>query len=85
MLRQLLKDGLITKLQEQYPLKFEVNGVMICRHYPDFYIELPSGKKKFVEAKGVKTPTFNIKHRLTLALFPEIDYLINPTISQVLR
>lgn len=67
----------------QYKVRLLVDGNLITTHIPDFLVTLPDGRKKFVEAKGFPTDVWRIKKKLTEALFPHIEYLVNPTDKQL--
>lgn len=78
-----LKNGRLLEVIPQYKVVLLVEGKRICTHIPDFLVTLPDGRKKFVEAKGMPTDIWVIKRKLTEALFPDIEYTVNPTDKQL--
>lgn len=55
-------------LQPRFPL--DVNGKHICDYVADFtYIDQASGKSVTEDAKGMRTPVYKLKKKLTEALF----------------
>ena len=75
-LASLLREKKITAIKVKPKIDLTVNKVHIGNHYVDFIVTLPSGRIKFVEAKGLPTGAWVMKQRLTKALYPEIPYLI---------
>lgn len=57
-------------------IRLEVNGVLICVHYPDFLVEYPLNLLEFHETKGHRTADWEIKRKLTEALYPHIRYVV---------
>jgi hypothetical protein len=39
----------------------------VCAYIADFVVEYPDGKIAVMDAKGVKTPVYNLKKKLMLA------------------
>lgn len=71
------KIGQITELEIQKEVSIKVNDSLICMHYPDFYyFDTTTKRWTFADAKGVETPEFKLKYKLTKALNPDTDYRI---------
>ena len=70
----LLQKGRVIKdlaVQPVFPLT--VNDVRVGKYIGDFaYIE--KGRTVVEDAKGMRTPVFNLKWRMVKALYPEIDW-----------
>lgn len=66
-LRMLGKAGKITALSLQLRYRLSVNGVHVCDYYPDFtYYE--HGVLVVEDFKGLKTPVYQLKKKLMLAI-----------------
>ena len=52
-----------------------VRGQTICSHIVDFYVVTNDHRKLFVEAKGFENPVWNLKRKLTQALYTKISYV----------
>lgn len=89
MLHGLKAAGKLEYVKEQVRYKMAVGGRHICTHLPDFEVGVirPGGivQTKVVEAKGYKTDVYRLKRKLFEALYPEIEYLENPTEEEVLK
>jgi hypothetical protein len=83
-LQDLLDAGKIKEIHPQYKIPLDVNGQHIANHYVDFYIVLADNRQKFVETKGFYTEVYRLKLKLLRALYPNMDYLINPSEKQLL-
>lgn len=67
-LKLLQRAGHISNLKLQPKFELMVNGILICRYVADFsYVE--NGKEVVEDFKGFKTPAYNLKKRLMLAIF----------------
>ena len=55
---------------------FGPDGQLICKHIVDFMVVMPDGRIEIVEAKGVKTSVWRIKHKLFKSCYPEFLYRI---------
>jgi hypothetical protein len=56
------------ELQPKYPCL--VNGVLVCTYIADFrYTATKRGNQVVEDAKGVKTPLYRVKKKLTEALY----------------
>ena len=73
-LEMLLKAGEIIEIVRQYTIPLVVNGCRICSHRVDFKVQWKNGFYSFIESKGFPTREWEIKHKLTEALFPETKY-----------
>jgi len=58
--------------QVRYDLS--VNGVHICDHIVDFEVTHNDGRIEVRETKGCATAVWKIKHKLFLAIYPDIKY-----------
>ena len=70
----LLATGEIISIVPQRTFYLEVNGKLVGTHKVDFFVTLASGRQKIVEAKGRSTSDFVLRRKLTMALYPEIEY-----------
>ena len=64
--------------QPSYPIK--VNGVKVCSYRADWeYLEWQESHWQPVihDAKGVRTPMFNLKWKLMQALYPGYEYRLS--------
>jgi len=68
-----LKAGDLIEVKRQVKIPLMVNKVLICNYYADFRTVDKYGQVKYVEAKGMELPVWQIKKKLFLALLPEID------------
>ena len=60
----------------QKSVDLTVKGKTICSHIVDFKVYKNNRKGSFwVEAKGLPTPTWQLKRKLTKALHPKIPYV----------
>ena len=80
----LLNQKKIKEVRPQFKLILSVNGQRVTTHIPDFLVTLNDGRQKIVETKGFPTETWRIKMKLTQALYPQYEYLVNPTEKQLL-
>lgn len=76
ILTLLKRDGKLIEIEYQVNLRLVVNGIKICTHIPDFIVTYPDGHKEIIESKGFVNETFPMKHKLTMALYPEYKYSI---------
>ena len=53
-LQMIQRDGQIANLQRQYPVRLEVNGILIARMRIDFHYER-AGRPVFEDVKGMVT------------------------------
>ncbi len=81
----LKSQGKIKEIKSQHRIRLDVNGKHICDHIVDFLITLSDGRQKFVETKGLATPPWTLKWKLTEALYPDTPYLVNPTEEELLK
>ncbi len=69
-LRLLESKGRITELKLQVPFVIAVNGVKITKYIADFtYIESGSTEVIVEDVKGYRTPVYNLKKKMMLAVF----------------
>lgn len=76
MLHLLKKNGDIKDVECQKTFRLEINGVLICRHRPDFVVTNKDGKKEVHETKGFETDIWRFKKKLFEALYPELPYIV---------
>jgi hypothetical protein len=67
-----MDDVVEVKVQVNFPLV--VNGIKICSHIVDFVQTFKDGHKEVVESKGFVNETWPMKHKLFVALYPDIKY-----------
>ena len=72
----LVKTGGIKSYEIQKKFDLIVNGIKICSHYVDFWVEHKGGEFECHEAEGAETSTWKLKYKLFKAIFPEIKYII---------
>lgn len=82
-LHQLEQEGKISGLVREPEYELIVDGVLICKHRPDFAYSLVMKikgddvlKQCIVEVKGMQTPEWKLKHKLFCALFPSVEYQV---------
>jgi len=63
----------LVEVKRQVKIPLMVNDVLICTYYCDFRTVDKYGQVKYVEAKGLEMPVFQIKKKLFLALLQQID------------
>ena len=68
--------GEIVDYTTQYKIDYMINGKKICSHYVDFWVEVEKNVFEAHETKGFETPLWRLKHKLFLALFPNIAYVV---------
>ena len=64
----------ILSIDYETPYRLEVNGVLVCKHVPDWTLKMYGGRKKIVEFKGMPTPAWKLKMALFKAIYPDIEY-----------
>lgn len=86
-LHQEQREGKIRNLLMQTTYDLRVNGVDICKHILDFDYDRLSmqgltnvtgfvWKPEVVDVKGMKLPVWSLKHKLFMACYPEIKYVV---------
>ena len=60
----------------QYKIELIVEGQRIANHYVDFCVSYAHGRVEFWEAKGYPTQEWELKRKLTRALYPDIPYIV---------
>lgn len=69
--------GKIFDFKTQHGIYLGVNGKRIYKHYVDFAVLDAGGNiVEFVEAKGQPTDLWEVLHKLTVALYPNIPYRV---------
>ena len=81
----MLSGKKIKEVEPQHKLSFNIDGKHITTHIVDFLITLNDGRQKFVECKGFATELWRVKMKLTEALYPETEYLVNPSEKELLK
>ena len=72
VLRDMLRDGLITDLRLQVPYKIVINDILIARWYADFVYFNSEGVETVEDVKSlatVKSPVYRIKKKCVEALY----------------
>jgi hypothetical protein len=75
-LHMLQKLGYIKSYEIQRNLPLTVNDKTVCHHRIDFVVVNKEGKEEFHEFKGFETDVWRLKHKLTIALYPETEYIV---------
>lgn len=57
-------SGKISLLRLQVPFKIFINGKQACTYKADFVYYDDSGKRIIEDAKGVRTPMYNLKKKM---------------------
>ena len=65
------KAGEILEIVPQYKLSLDVNGYHICNYYVDFKCTMADGSVELHEYKGFETMIWQMKWKLTEALYGE--------------
>lgn len=64
----LKKAGEIKEIIPQYKISIDINETHIANYYMDFKVILPDDKIEMHEVKGMETPLWRMKWRLSIAL-----------------
>lgn len=78
-LNQELMEGKIRNLFKEPVYDLRVNGIVICTHSPDFDYERLVGlswRVEVMDVKGMQLPVWKLKHKLFMACYPEIKYVV---------
>jgi hypothetical protein len=78
-LHQLQKEGKLRNLVCEPIYDLRVNGIVVCTHQPDFdYDKLTKEGwiAEVMDVKGIKLPLWKLKHKLFLAVYPAINYVV---------
>lgn len=70
-----LNAGLIKNLQLEVPINIIVNAQKVCVYRADVIYE-EDNKTIIEDAKGVRTPVFNLKWKLLQILYPQFEFRI---------
>ena len=57
--------------RRQVPLELCLNGKKICTYRIDFIVEYADGTEDWVEIKGLETPEWKLKWKMTEAIYGE--------------
>lgn len=71
----LLKNKRIKAYLPQKSIDINVKGKHICCHIVDFLVYKKNRTKFFCEAKGFSTPVWDLKRKLTIAVYPKMPYI----------
>lgn len=77
----LKKAGEITEIECQKPFTlqegfiYEGKRFTAIKYYADFVVTYKNGKVEVIDTKGHKTSVYNIKKKLLLAKYPNINFL----------
>lgn len=71
-----IKAGEVKKWERQHKISIDVNGVHIANYFIDFKVYMSDGTIEYHEVKGVETPVFKIKWRLSQALNPDWKFVL---------
>jgi len=66
-LKLLKQAGEVDHFECQVPFQISVEGKKICVYKADFVVTFATGKTEVWDAKGVKTPIYNLKKKLLKA------------------
>ena len=72
----LLKQKEIKAIACQVGYTLDVNDKHICNHIVDFVVTNNDGTEEVREVKGFATDVWAIKHKLFLAIYPDLPYHI---------
>jgi hypothetical protein len=71
-----VQDKKIAGYKLQVPYEYVINKIKICSHIVDFVVTRLDGEIEVHEVKGFETKDWRIKHKLFIALYPNIPYVI---------
>jgi hypothetical protein len=71
-----IKAGEIKEVTPQYKISIDVKGVHIANYYMDFKVEFTDGRIEMHEVKGMETPLWRMKWRLSIALNPDWNFVL---------
>ena len=71
-----IKAGEITEVIPQYKISIDLNGEHIANYYMDFKVVLSDGRIEMHEVKGMETPLWRMKWRLSKALNPDWVFVL---------
>lgn len=75
-LQLMKKSGNIKEFEYEKRYRLEVNGVLVSSHKPDFTVTYPDGRVEVHEFKGFETDGWRVRHKLFMAVYPEIKYVV---------
>jgi hypothetical protein len=67
-----IKAKEVKSYTRQHRLDLRVNGILICKYFIDFRVELTDGTIEYVEVKGFETDLWRLKWKLTKATFQQM-------------
>lgn len=73
-LYMLKASGDVIKIEHEPVYELVINGILICRHKPDFKVWYKDGTVSVQECKGWATREWRMKKKLFSALFPDVHY-----------
>ena len=71
-----MKAGEIKEIIPQYKISIDVEGVHIANYYMDFKVVLLDDRIEMHEVKGMETPLWRMKWRLSQALNPDWNFVL---------
>ena len=75
-LHMIKRTGEIKEIIYEKVFELRIEGKLIAKHKPDFYITRKDGNVEVHEVKGFETDIWRIKRRMFEALYPEIPYIV---------
>lgn len=70
------KAGEIKNFFTQVTYRITLNDILICKHIVDFDVYTLDGRNEVHEVKGMKTAAWTIKHKLFMACYPDVKYVV---------
>lgn len=72
------KSGEFKSFVVEKEYRLEINGVLICKHKPDFTIYPTNNHNNFwiEEYKGFATDLWKMKMKIFKALYPRVEYIV---------
>ena len=74
----LVSIGRIVGWEAQVRWPLVVNGVKVCTMVPDFRVWFDKKRYELWECKGYAQPVWRLKHKLFVALHPDVSYVVVP-------
>ena len=71
-----IKAGEIKEVIPQYKISIDIDSVHIANYYMDFKVILSDGTIEMHEVKGMETPLWRMKWRLSIALNPDWKFVL---------
>jgi len=71
-----MRAGEVLGWERQVVVHLDIGKIHICKYIADFVVTLKDGTVEWIDVKGVKTATFQLKHKLLKALRPDIKLIL---------